>query len=518
MRKFALFLGVLAVFMLAIAPITAQEDTLADVANNNFLSTLVAAADAAGLVETLADPNADLTIFAPTNNAFAETLDALGITAEDLLADTDTLTQILTYHVVSGTALAADVVGLESVETLEGSSVSIAATDAGVILNNTVAVTATDLVASNGVIHIIDGVLLPPSLFPPAYVRVAHFSPDTPAVDVYLNAKISPIQGAAYPAMTGWLEVPAGTYSVAVAPAGTSIGDAAIGPVELTFEAGSRSTIAAIGSLEAGTLTAGLVEEDYDTEIALGNARVTVFHAIETAPAVDVLAGDAAIVSFLAYPGRLGSNDGAVTLDVPAGTYDLAVVPAGETAPVVLDLAGTELEAGKFYFVAAIGTIGSPDVYVDVTEMEMEETVRLEANLAQVASNNFFSTLVAAVEAAGLTDALTDENASLTVFAPTNAAFEAALADLGITAEDLLSDTDLLTQVLLYHVMDGELLAEEIAALDSFPTLQGGEVTVTVTADGVVLNEGVNIVNTNILASNGVIHVIDGVLLPPAGE
>ena len=125
-------------------------------------NTLLAAAEAAGLAETLS-MEGPFTVFAPTDDAFAAALEALGISAEDLLADTETLTSILLYHVVAGEAYAADVVGLESVETLNGASISIMADDMGVTLNDSVSVIATDIMASNGVIHVIDGVLLPPA-------------------------------------------------------------------------------------------------------------------------------------------------------------------------------------------------------------------------------------------------------------------------------------------------------------------------------------------------------------------
>lgn len=131
-------------------------------ANPNF-STLVAAVQAAGLVETL-EGDGPFTVFAPTNEAFAATLAALGVTADELLADTDTLTQILTYHVIPGEVLAADVLGLDgqSVATVEGDSVLISI-DGDTVKINDATVTITDILTSNGVIHVINSVLLPPS-------------------------------------------------------------------------------------------------------------------------------------------------------------------------------------------------------------------------------------------------------------------------------------------------------------------------------------------------------------------
>ncbi|MCU0261298.1 MAG: fasciclin domain-containing protein, partial [Ilumatobacteraceae bacterium] len=129
------------------------------------LSTLVAALDAAGLVETFADcEGGPFTVFAPTNDAFAAALEALGLTAEQLLADTETLTTVLTYHVVEGAVDAATVVTLDSATTLQGEDIAIAVEGDTVVLNDSVNVVTTDIEACNGIVHVIDGVLLPPSL------------------------------------------------------------------------------------------------------------------------------------------------------------------------------------------------------------------------------------------------------------------------------------------------------------------------------------------------------------------
>ena len=118
-------------------------------------TTLVAAVQAAGLVDTLKGAG-PFTVFAPTDEAFAKLPAG---TVEALLNDIPKLTKILTYHVVSGKVLAADVVKLTSAKTVEGSEVKIDASN-GVKINDST-VTTADVVADNGVIHIIDSVLLP---------------------------------------------------------------------------------------------------------------------------------------------------------------------------------------------------------------------------------------------------------------------------------------------------------------------------------------------------------------------
>ena len=141
-----------------------------------------------------------------------------------------------------------------------------------------------------------------------------------------------------------------------------------------------------------------------------------------------------------------------------------------------------------------------------------------------VTSNPDFSTLLAAVQAAGLTDALADPNATLTVFAPTNAAFEAALSALGITADDLLANTELLTAILSYHVLPEIVTSGDLAAAgtEEIPvTTLGGEELIVVVGDAgnvTFRDQTASVSQADVEASNGVIHVIDGVLLPPSAE
>ena len=131
-------------------------DSIAGIASGlEDFSTLVTALSAAGLVETFCAPG-DYTVFAPTNDAF----DASPGTLDAVLADEALLTAILTYHVAGGSLFAADVVTLTEITTLNGATISVEVTDAGVVLNGTVNIIQTDIEASNGVIHIIDGVLL----------------------------------------------------------------------------------------------------------------------------------------------------------------------------------------------------------------------------------------------------------------------------------------------------------------------------------------------------------------------
>lgn len=516
MRKLSLLLTILALLVVSLIPGMAQDSDIVEIAvADGRFQTLVAAVTAADLVETL-QGEGPFTVFAPTDDAFAALPEG---TVEALLEDIPALTDILLYHVVSGEVLAETVVTLESATTVQGSDVSITVNDEGVFLNDSVQVIITDIVASNGVIHVIDSVLLPPAeemmdesmddmddmgdmMAESVHIRVAHFSPDTPGVDVYVDGQVA-IENLEFPVITDWIELPAGSYNVAVAPASTSIDDAAIGPADFELPADAYITVAAVGSLADGTLAPAVLIEDYST-IEAGNARVAVFHAIEDAPAVDVWANGGRIISQLGFPGTLGANDGMFILDVPAGSYDLQVVPAGATEPVFLDLPGTALETNMNYFVAAVGTLSDPGV-------ALSETSNPLPNIVDIAvADGRFQTLVAAVTAADLVETLQGEG-PFTVFAPTDDAFAALPAG---TIDELLEDIPSLTDILLYHVVSGEVMAETVVTLESATTVQGSDVGITVSDDGVFLNDTVQVIITDIQASNGVIHVIDAVLIP----
>lgn len=157
-----LFAAVALAALLAIGSASAEgsAQTIVDIAASNpDFSTLVTAVTAAGLVDTL-NSEGPFTVFAPTNEAFAALPEGQ---LDALLANKEQLAAVLTYHVVAGKVMAADVVDLTSATSVQGEPITITATADGVRVNDA-NVTATDIEASNGVIHVIDKVILPPSM------------------------------------------------------------------------------------------------------------------------------------------------------------------------------------------------------------------------------------------------------------------------------------------------------------------------------------------------------------------
>jgi len=271
-------------------------------AGNKDFSTLVAAVKAAGLVETLSGKG-PFTVFAPSNAAFAKLPKG---TVESLLKpeNKDQLISILTYHVVPGKVMAADVVKVDEAKSVQGQMIQVEVKDGTVLLNGASKVVKTDILGSNGVIHVIDSVILPPQASPKTIAELA------------------------------------------------------------------------------------------------------------------------------------------------------------------------------------------------------------------IATENL-STLVAAVKAAGLVDTLMGEG-PFTVFAPTNEAFAKLPAG---TVENLLKPENIekLRQILLYHVVPGKLVAADVVKEKAAKSAQGQIIAIQVENGGVRLNQSSKVVTTDIDASNGVIHIIDSVILPPNG-
>ena len=157
------------------------------------------------------------------------------------------------------------------------------------------------------------------------------------------------------------------------------------------------------------------------------------------------------------------------------------------------------------------------DTAAEITEDTMadetmaDETMAEAGDIVAVASGNpDFSTLVAAIQAAGLVETL-QGTGPFTVFAPTNAAFEALPAGL---LEKLLLPENVaaLTAILTYHVVAGQVMSTDVTAGD-VATVEGS--TIAITTDGGVKVNGANVVAVDVAASNGVIHVIDAVIVPP---
>lgn len=166
----------------------------------------------------------------------------------------------------------------------------------------------------------------------------------------------------------------------------------------------------------------------------------------------------------------------------------------------------------------SLAACGSPSAATDDHAASGDETTGSEAASADIVDTavaaGSFSTLVAAVQAAGLEETLRGPG-PFTVFAPTDAAF-AALPEGTLESLLLPENREQLTSILTYHVVSGRVTASDAAALTSAPTVSGASAPIAPGANGGLTIGGANIVTTDIECDNGIIHVIDAVMLPPS--
>lgn len=388
-------------------------------------SILVQALVKADLASTL-DKAGTFTVFAPTNAAFTALFTKLKVTGIDQLS-ADALRPILLYHVLGSKAVSS---GLSSgyVSTLSpavgGRFVSLKVdVMGGVKLNSSAMVSKADVMASNGVIHVIDQVLLPPTV---ADIAVANSN---------FSTLVSALSGA-------------GLVSALSDPKAT-----------LTVFAPTNAAFAMLTSLPTDLkpilLYHVLGSTVYSSGVTTGYAKT--------------------LSSYMTQP-----------MDIYINTT--SGVKINNSASVTLaDVVGTN---GVIHVI---------------------DKVLLPTSVVGIALNNSnFSILVSAVVKAGLVDALS-ASGPLTVFAPTNDAFQKLFTALKVSGiSDLTADQ--LKPILLYHVVSGNNVSSSLKS-GNVPTLNGANLAISI-GKGVVINGKSNVALADVQGSNGVVHVIDEVLVP----
>jgi transforming growth factor-beta-induced protein len=426
--------------------VPAPKDIVDTAVADGRFTTLVAAVQAAGLVDTLKGAG-PFTVFAPTDDAFAKLPAG---TVEDLLKpeNLETLKNVLLYHVVSGKVMAADVVTLDgkTADTAaEGNSINISVKDGNVFLNDNVQVIITDIETANGVIHVIDTVLLPPA-------KTADIV-DTAVADGRFTTLVAAVQAA------GLVDTLKGEGPFTV-----------FAPTDDAF-----------AKLPAGTVEDLLKPENLETL-----TNILLYHVVSG----KVMAADV------------------VTLD--GKTAD--TVAEGNSINISVKDGNVFLNDNVQVIITDIATTNGVIHVIDTVLLPPAKT----ADIVDTAvADGRFTTLVAAVQAAGLVDTLKGEG-PFTVFAPTDEAFAKLPAG---TVENLLKPENLetLKNILLYHVVSGKVMAADVVTLDgksAETVFAGNSVTISVKDGNVFLNDTVQVIITDIETTNGVIHVIDTVLLP----
>ena len=440
------------------APVTVDPQPAVSVfdaaQDSEEFTTLVAALEATGLDETLDDLTTSYTVFAPTDDAFA----LLGEeTINNLLADTDTLSSILTYHVIAGRVDAQTAIGLagSTVETVNGQNIALSLNGENLLVN-TSTVTMTDIVTDNGIIHVIDAVLTPKTV------------PET-----------------------------APTNNI----------------IETAQQAGNFSTL--LAALDAASLTSALADES--SEFTVFAPTDAAFEAIGSNFLNTLLANPTVLADILKQHVLVGSVDSVTAMSLNGQSAETLL---GNTLPVAINAETNMLSFGGANIVVkdimtTNGVIHVIDSVI-ISDVTLPQSTNTIADIASADGN--FTTLLAALTATGLDTLVADPDNTFSVFAPTDAAFAALGQD---TINALLADTDTLRDILLYHVFpDATVLSDDAVTIansnsNKIEMANGDMAAISYVDSSLFINDSA-ITEANVTASNGVIHVLNKVIMPPA--
>ena len=494
-----------ALLMLSAIPLNVSADEYDDIPTNasstGVHESLVAALAHADLVTTL-QGDGPFTVFAPTDDAFAAA--GIDLTTFDTDEENATLAGILLYHVYSGAVNAADVTDGLTVTMVNGDEASFTVTDDAVVIGDAT-VTTADVQSSNGVIHVIDKVLMPPADQTPqgeiCYNMVTHTivpGSDSTECESYMYLENYEMNGqnvtGCYNSVThqvtnvsqaiceGYMWVPA--VDIAMTAMATGIHSslvAALSKADLVTTLQGDGPFTVFAPTDQAFTDAGIDLDSFATDEEIATlADILLFHvysgSVNAADVTDGLTvtmvnGDEA--SFTVVDGTVMVGDATVTLaDVPASNglihvIDKVLMPPTESVP----------------------------------------------DIPSVASGTGVHTaLVAALSKADLVTTLQGDG-PFTVFAPNDDAFAAA----GIDLDSFTTDEDIatLSDILLYHVYSGAVNAADVTDGLTVTMVNGDGASFTVT-DGTVMIGDATVTSADVPASNGVIHVIDTVLMPPA--
>ncbi len=425
--------------------------------------SLVAALDAAGLTSAL-NTTTPYTVFAPTDEAFETLLNS----SDDFerLSDISqaSLAALLQYHVVNGTVLSSQLSDGQTVPTLlSGESLTIGVNGSAVTVNGANVVEA-DVEATNGVIHVIDEILIPEgfTLEPAAPDQtIAEIATATADLSILVDAlERAPDLLAAASDETADLTVFAPT-------------NAAFASLLTTLSEATGNTYDGLEDIP-----------DYVLE------RVLTYHILAASKTAAELEASETTLEGSAL--AINASSGVIINENVNVVGDMADIAASNGVVHVIDAVLVPP-----FIADALGTVLAPALF------DMESR---------------FTTLIMAVETAGLAGALTNPEATLTVFAPTNDAFNAYIESAGLSGAEALLAAENLGEILQYHVLGTTVASTDIAAGSSMvPTLlEGSSIYISNNGDeGIYLNGEAQVIAPDLSTDNGVVHAIDAMLVPP---
>ena len=493
-----------ALLMLSAIPLNVSADENDDIPTNaastGVHDSLVAALAHADLVATL-QGDGPFTVFAPTDDAFAAA--GIDLTTFDTDEENATLSDILLYHVYSGAVNAADVTDGLTVTMVNGDEASFTVTN-GTVMIGDATVTTADVTSSNGIIHVIDTVLMPPADVAPqgeiCYNIVTHMivpGSDATECESYMYLENYEMNG----------QNVTGCYN-SVTHQVTNVSQAICEGYMWTPAVDIAMTAMATGI--HSSLVAALSKADLVTTLQ-GDGPFTVFAPTDQAftdAGIDLdsfttdeeIAALADILLYHVYSGAVNAADVTDGLTVTMVNGDDASFTVTADAVMVGDATVT------------LADVPASNGVIHVIDTVLMPPADLVNDIPTIASGTGVHTaLVAALSKADLVTTLQGVG-PFTVFAPTDQAF----TDAGIDLDAFTTDEDIavLADILLYHVYSVPVMADMVTDGMVVTMVNGDDASFTV-ADGTVIVGDATVTAADVIASNGVIHVIDKVLMPP---
>lgn len=540
MRTWSLASLLLLVMGALIVPALAQGSIVDVSANDPELRTFYRAIQLADVeVQQMLSQAGSYTVLAPTNAAFLRVADFLELSLDELLEDDEVVTQIVRYHTLPGALFTPQLTqssGQVIPTMLPGAFIGIGTRETGeLVFNSAGDIDRGDINASNGVIHVIDDVLLnrvinetiasrstdsaTPTPDPTTEPETAEITPvrllnllgDLPEVAVFSDGTLI-VESLAYGMASPVLALPAGAVDIALRPPFSDT-DAA----NLSFELPAETpvTIALAGSADDVTT---FTIEDLSETVPDGMVRLVLLHAAQNSEQIAVRTDDALL-------SRLDFGE-IITFDIPRSEFDYALSLTPAESDTALEVQPEMLDSGDYFLIAVTGEAAALELIffggMQPGDIEPAVAAADDSLLQRIETDARFSVMLQVLSRAdaSLSEMLgqSDNNDAYTVFAPTDEAFTNLLATLDMTLDELLLEQDILTGILRYHIVPDVYATSDISAQAGFPlfTLNtSSSIRIFVTEGGTIrLNDVVTIVDSNLPASNGLLHVVDNVLLP----
>ena len=524
---------------------TVDLDIVQAVAGADF-NSLLNGIRVAGLAGTL-DGDGPFTLFAPKDAAFAKIPEG---ELAALMANETMISEVLTYHVVPGKVMSANLSNGMILPTLQGENLTVTIIDNSPVMINDAKVVQPDMVVKNGVIHFIDTVLIPATAGDKASQEAQQ---DAAQEAQEGNVTASNLDGVFW-TLDSLLNSEGETVSVLPNTEVTTL----FQDGRISGNAGCNNYAAeyeSIGyNLTIGPITSTLMmcdenisNQETDFLSDLGNAAsysisgnqlrimnsseavILSYSAAQPMPLVGTLwqmtsynngmgglVSAQANINTTALFGKDGSLEGFAGCNQYHAAYQTndSQIKIGPTATTRMACEETVMEMEMDYL-NALQSAASYEVQAgDLTLFDANDTKAVTFKSMRIVETAMaggnFSTLVSAIQKAGLVDTLNGEG-PFTVFAPNDEAF-AKIPEEELAA--LMANKTMLSEVLTYHVVSGKVMSADLSDGMTVPTVQGENLTITITEDDTVMINDAKVVQADMVVKNGVIHFIDTVLMP----